>query len=219
MTRRLRVFIADDHAVLRAGLRMLIDAQPDMQVAGEAEDGEEALRQVVRLRPDIALVDISMPRLDGLEALQQLRAAAPEVRVLILSMYDDEGYLRRALECGAAGYILKKAADTELMAALRAVARGEVYIYPSLTHLLVNRYLGRVEEMPSEPSPDRLSERELEVLRLLAAGYTSQQVGNQLALSAKTIDTYKARMMEKLGLRNRAELVRYALRHGLLTPD
>lgn len=219
MTRRIRVFIADDHAVLRAGLRMLIDAQPDMQVVGEAEDGEEAVRRVVSLRPEVALVDVSMPRLDGLEVVRRLQESAPQVRVLILSMYDDEGYLRRALEHGAAGYILKKAADTELMAAVRAVARGENYVYPSLTHLLVNRYLGRQEEGQPGPSPAGLSDRELEVLKLLAAGYTSQQVGDQLALSVKTVETYKARVLEKLGLQSRVELVRYALRHGLLTPD
>mgnify|MGYP005843410891 FL=1 len=218
MAERLRVFIADDHAVLRAGLRMLIDAQPDMQVVGEAEDGEDAVRRVLALQPDVALIDVNMPKLDGLEALRQLKAAAPRVRAMVLSMYDDEGYLRRALEDGAAGYILKKAADTEVMAAIRAVARGEVYIYPSLTHLLVNRYLGRPEQTQPAPS-EELSEREMEVLRLLAAGYTSQQVGNQLALSAKTVDTYKARVMDKLGLQSRVDLVRYALRHGLLSPD
>ncbi len=219
MAERLRVFIADDHAVLRAGLRMLIEAQPDMQVVGEAEDGEEAVRRMLSLHPDVALIDVNMPKLDGLETIRQLKAAAPRVRALVLSMYDDEGYLRRALEYGAAGYVLKKAADTEVMAAIRAVARGEVYVYPSLTHLLVNRYLGRAKEPQPSPSSEELSEREMEVLRLLAAGYTSQQVGNQLALSAKTVETYKARVMEKLNLQSRVDLVRYALRHGLLGSD
>ncbi len=215
---KIRVFLADDHAVLRAGLRMLIDAQPDMLAAGEAEDGEEAVGQVVSLRPDVALLDVNMPGLDGLEATRRIKAAAPEVKVLILSMYDDEGYLRRALENGASGYILKNAADSELMAALRAVARGELYVYPSLTHLLVNRYLGREESHPASALPE-LSEREEEVLKLLAEGHTSEQVGQRLALSPKTVDTYKARVMEKLGLRTRVDLVRYALRHGLLTPE
>ncbi len=219
MAERLRVFIADDHAVLRAGLRMLIEAQPDMQVVGEAEDGEEAVRRMLSLHPDVALIDVNMPKLDGLETIRQLKAAAPRVRALVLSMYDDEGYLRRALEDGASGYVLKKAADTEVMAAIRAVARGEVYVYPSLTHLLVNRYLGRPKEPQPSPSSEELSEREMEVLKLLAAGYTSQQVGNQLALSAKTVETYKARVMEKLNLQSRVDLVRYALRHGLLGSD
>lgn len=218
MTKQIKVFLADDHAVLRAGLRMLIDAQPDMQVVGEAEDGEEAVGQVVSLKPDIALLDVNMPKLDGLEALRRLKGASSQARVLILSMYDDEGYLRRALEMGASGYILKKAADSELMAALRAVARGEVYVYPSLTHLLVNRYLGREGGKPS-PSVVELTEREEEVLRLLAEGHTSEQVGQRLALSAKTVDTYKARVMEKLGLRSRVDLVRYALRNGLLSTE
>ena len=218
MTKGIRVFLADDHAVLRAGLKMLIDAQPDMQVVGEAENGEEAVERVVGLKPDIALLDVNMPKLDGLEALRRLKAASSQAKVLILSMYDDEGYLRRALETGASGYILKNAADSELMAALRAAARGEVYVYPSLTHLLVNRYLGR-EESKSAPSVVELTEREVEVLRLLAEGHTSEQVGQRLALSAKTVDTYKARVMEKLGLRSRVDLVRYALRHGLLNTE
>lgn len=218
MSKKTSVFLADDHAVLRAGLKMLIDAQPDLQVVGEAEDGEEAIERITSLKPDLALMDVNMPRLDGLEALRRIEAACPQVKVLVLSMYDDEGYLRRALENGASGYILKKAADSELMAALRAVARGEVYVYPSLTHLLVNRYLGREESRPSLAIVE-LSERELEVVRLLAEGHTSEQVGRRLALSAKTVDTYKARVMEKLGLRSRVDLVRYALRHGLLTPE
>lgn len=218
MTRKTRVVIADDHAVLRAGLQMLLNAQSDLEVVGEAEDGVVAIRQVLELRPDVALIDVSMPRLDGLEAIRRLKFEAPEVRLLVLSMHDDEGFLRRALESGASGYVLKKAADTELMAAIRAVARGEAYVYPSLTHLLVNHYLGRPGEL-RDSAPSGLSERELEVLKLLAAGYTSQQVGDELGLSAKTVDTYKARVMEKLGLKSRAELVRYALRHGLLTPD
>lgn len=219
MTPKIRVLVADDHAVLRAGLRMLLNAQSDMLVIGEAEDGEEAVRQAATLRPDVALIDVSMPGLDGLEAIHRLKSAAPEVRALVLSMYDDEGFLRRALENGAAGYILKRAADTELLAAIRAVARGELYVYPSLTHLLVTSYLGRGDDGQAGPSPAGLSERELEVLKLLAAGYTSKEVGSQLALSAKTVDTYKARVMEKLGLQSRAELIRYALRQGLLTPD
>ncbi len=219
MSERIKVLLADDHAVLRAGLRALLNAQPDLLVVGEAEDGESAIREVASRRPDVALVDVNMPRLDGLAAIARLRQVAPDVKVLVLTMYDDEGYLRRALENGASGYVLKKAADSELMAAIRAVARGETYIYPSLTHLLVNRYLGRPEDAQQVPSPSGLSERELAVLKLLAAGYTSLQVGEQLGLSGKTVETYKARVMEKLRLRSRAELVRYALRHGLLTTD
>lgn len=218
MTGRIRVVLADDHSVLRAGLKMLIDAQPDMQVVGEAGDGEEAIERVVSLKPDVILLDVNMPKLDGMEVLGRLKAASSPSRVLILSMYDDEGYLRRALERGASGYILKKAADSELMAALRAVARGELYVYPSLTHLLVNRYLG-TEESGLAPSVVELTEREEQVLRLLAEGHTSEQVAQRLALSAKTVDTYKARVMEKLGLRNRVDLVRYALRNGLLSAE
>ena len=219
MSKRIRVLLADDHAVLRAGLRALLNAQPDMEVVGEADDGDSAIHEVVSVHPDVALVDVNMPRLDGLAAIPRLRQAAPQVKILVLTMYDDEGYLRRALENGAAGYVLKKAADTELMAAIRAVSRGETYVYPSLTHLLVNRYLGRPEDARQGPAPSGLSEREMAVLKLLAAGHTSLQVGEQLGLSGKTVETYKARVMEKLALRSRAELVRYALRHGFLTLD
>lgn len=218
---KIRVLVVDDHAVLRAGLRLLLNAQPDIEAVGEAGDGVEALRQCELLRPDVVLLDLSMPGIGGLEVLRRIRRAVPTAHVLVLSMHDDESYLREALRAGASGYTLKKAADTELISAIRAVARGEVFLHPSLTKVLVGDLLerGTGQEHHVESDYDALSEREREVLRLVALGHTSQQVADMLYLSLKTVETYKARAMAKLELKNRAELVRFALRHGLLDPD
>ena len=217
--RPVRILIADDHAVLRTGLRMLLDAQPDMEVIGEASDGNEAVAQALASQPDLVLMDVAMSGGGGLEATQQIRQQAPGIRVLMLSMYDDESYLRRALEAGASGYALKRAADTELLSAIRAVAQDEVYLHPALTRVLVSDLLKR-EASPSEaPRPTtlpRLSEREVEVLRLVALGHTNQEIADTLVLSVKTVESYKGRLMEKLGLRGRAALVRYAVEAGLL---
>lgn len=208
-----RVLLADDHAVLRAGLRMLIEAEPDMTVVGEAGDGLEALAQVEKLAPDVLLLDLSMPRLGGLAALGRLRRTAPQTRILVLTMHEDEEYLHAALQSGAAGYVLKRAADTELLAAIRAVMRGEFYLHPGVTRLLLDDML----PPPPLTNPwETLSERERQVLRLVALGHTNAETATQLSLSAKTIETYRARGMNKLGLRTRAQLVRYVLRQGLL---
>jgi DNA-binding NarL/FixJ family response regulator len=217
--RPIQILLADDHAVLRTGLRMLLDAQPDMEVIGEASDGNEAVEQALASQPDVVLMDVAMSGGGGLEATQQIRQQAPGIRVLMLSMYDDESYLRRALEAGASGYALKRAADTELLSAIRAVAQDEVYLHPALTRVLVSDLLKR-EASPSEaPRPatlPRLSEREVEVLRLVALGHTNQEIADTLVLSVKTVESYKGRLMEKLGLRGRAALVRYAVDAGLL---
>ena len=218
---KIRVLVVDDHAVLRAGLRLLLNAQPDMEAVGEAGDGAEALRQCELLRPDVVLLDRSMPGIGGLDVLRRVKRVMPTTHVLVLSMHDDESYLREALRAGASGYTLKKAADTELISAIRAVVRGEVFLHPSLTKVLVGDLLergaGRQEHVESDY--DALSEREREVLRLVALGHTSQHIADTLFISLKTVETYKARAMTKLGLKNRAELVRFALRHGLLEPD
>jgi two-component system response regulator NreC len=213
----LRILLADDHAVLRSGLRLLLTNQPGMTVVGEASTGTETLGLAEDLQPDLILLDLSMPALGGLDALSVLRKLAPKTRILILTMHDDPQYLRQALQNGAAGYMLKKAADVELISAIRAVARGDVYVHPSLNRVLLEDIL---------PAPDRalpnqwddLTEREQNVLRLVALGYTSAEIAGQLKLSAKTVETYRARGMEKLGLRNRAALVRFALQHGLISP-
>lgn len=212
-----RLLLADDHAVLRAGLRLLLDAQPDLKVVGEAGDGGEALALAESLQPDLILLDLTMPGLGGMEALPLLQKAVPTARVLILTMHDDAGYLRQALQRGAAGYVLKKAADTELLSAVRAVMRGEVYIHPSLTKTLLEGLLpASTATAPTNPW-EALSEREREVLNLVARGHTSAEIADRLSLSAKTVETYRARGMEKLGMRSRAALVQFALSHGLLS--
>ncbi len=211
--KRIRILLADDHAVLRAGLRALLAAQDDLEVVGEASDGAEAIRLCQTLRPDVVVMDIGMPGVSGIDATARIKRDLPSVKVLILSMHDDRGYLRQVLRVGASGYVLKKAADTELLAAIRAAARGEVFLDPALAKALVDEVM---EPKAASVEPPALSDREREVLRLLAHGHTNQQVADRLCISVKSVETYKARLMEKLGLKGRAELVRYALQHGLL---
>lgn len=213
---KIHILIADDHVVLRAGLRMLLDAQPDIKVVGEAGSGSEVLRLAAELRPNLLLLDLTMPSLGGLEVLPLLRKTVPETRVLILTMHDDESYLRQALREGAVGYVLKKAADSELVAAIHSVMRGEVYVHPSLTRTLLEDILP-AETITSDNPWDTLSEREREVLLLVARGHTSARIGEQLGLSPKTVETYRARGMEKLGVRSRAALVQFVLSHHLLS--
>jgi two-component system, NarL family, response regulator NreC len=213
---RIRVLLADDHAVLRAGLRALLGAEPDMEVVGEAEDGEEAVRQARALQPDVVVLDIAMPRLNGLEVIRQVRGLGLPIRVLVLTMHAEEQYLLQVLRAGGSGYVLKASADTELMEGIRTVHRGQAYLYPSAARLLVEDYRERTMD-DSDDGYDNLSDREREVLGLTAAGYTNQEIADQLIISAKTVDTYRSRIMEKLGLRHRSELVKLALRHGLLT--
>jgi two-component system response regulator NreC len=216
---RIRIVIADDHAVMRTGLRLLLDEQADMEVVGEAGDGWETVEKAVSLEPDLLLLDISMPGMSGLEAASEIRRRAPGIKLLILTMHDDEAYLRQFLQIGASGYVVKKAADTELVAAIRAVQRGETFIYPTLTRVLVDSYIHKRETpKPGQPA-DELTPRETEVLRLVAQGYTSQQIADQLSISTNTVETHRAHIMEKLGLRGRAQLFRYAVARGLLNHD
>lgn len=212
----IRILIADDHNVVRSGLRLLLDAQADMEVVEEAGSGEETVEKAVAAQPDICLLDIAMPGLNGLEAARQIRQQAPEVRIIVLTMYDDEAYLRQFLEMGAAGYVLKKAADTELANAIRAVHRGESFVYPSLMRRLIDSYLQQEPSPPASQDSDDISAREGEVLRLVALGYTSHQIADELCISVSTVETHRAHIMEKLGLRGRAQLVRYALAKGIL---
>jgi DNA-binding NarL/FixJ family response regulator len=219
---KVRILIADDHGVLRAGLRFLLNAEADMEVVGEASDGLEAVAKARQLCPDVIILDITMPGTGGLPAIRQIKKASPASKILILSMHDDESYLREALRAGASGYALKKAADTELLSAIRAVSRGEIFLDPSLTKILVTELIGNARKQREDETAKevhRLSDRETEVLRLLAQGYTSQQVADMLFVSLKTVETYKARIMNKLGLRSRAQLVRYALQVGLLSSE
>ncbi|MFQ5613277.1 MAG: response regulator [Anaerolineae bacterium] len=220
MTGPIRILLADDHAVLRAGLKALLNTEPDMQVVGEAGDGRQCVRAAADLKPDVILLDLNMPHCNGLEALTQLRQRTPNSRVLILTMHDDAGYLRQALAAGSAGYILKQAADTELLTAIRTVYHGGVFLHPGHTKILLEDASDQTP--PSSPTDDlmaRLSERELEVLRLIALGHSNKEIAGMLHLSVKTVETYKARIMEKLTLKSRAALVRFALEHGLLDEE
>ena len=203
----IKVLIVDDHAVLRAGLRALLNLQPDIEVVAEAADGLEAVEKVKRFRPEVVLMDISLPGRDGLEVTKDLKKTHPWVKVLILTMHEDRRYLHPALKAGASGYVVKRAADTELIDAIRAAYRGDVFLHPSVARIVVDEYLEQ-----------GLSEREREVLRLIAEGRTYKEMAELLALSVKTIESYRERIKEKLGLNTRAELVRYALEKGLLGP-
>lgn len=217
MSEVIRVLLADDHAVLRSGLRLLIEKQPGVEVVGEAGDGTEALAQVTALQPDLVLLDINMPGLDGLAALPRIRAVSPGSRVLMLTMHDDVSYLQEALRVGASGYVLKRAVDSELLMAIQAVMRGETYVHSAMTQKLLQKMDADVAPAASEPDPwATLSDRERDVLRLVALGYTNQEVADELFLSVKTVETYRARGMEKLGLQTRAQLVKSALKRGLL---
>ena len=210
------MLLADDHAVLRAGLRALINAEPDMEVVGEAGDGVEAVERTRELQPDVVVMDIAMPRLNGLESTRRIAESGLRVRVLVLTMHPEEEYLLQILQSGGAGYVLKRSADTELMEAIRTVYRGEAYLYPAATKLLVEGYLGRVRGGSERGRRDDLTEREREVLRLTAEGFSNQEIADKLIISPKTVDTYRARLMAKLDLHHRSELVKYALRKGLL---
>jgi len=214
-----QILLADDHAVLRAGLKLLLEGEPDMRVVGEAADGAAVLPLSEACQPDLILLDLTMPRLGGLEILPLLQKHVPTVRILILTMHDDEGYLRQALQEGASGYVLKKAADVELLSAIRAVMRGELYLHPAMTRpLLSDVMLNGLPESASTGDElwSTLSNREKEVLQLVALGHTGREIADQLSLSVKTVETYRARGMDKLELRNRAALVRYAINHGLM---
>jgi two-component system response regulator NreC len=219
LNRRVKVLLVDDHAVLRSGLRLLLNSQQDFDVVGEAGSGIEALELAVSQQPDLILLDLTMPGLGGMEALPALRRRAPEARILILTMHEDPHYLHQVLRNGAAGYVLKKAADVELLSAIRAVLRGEVYVHPSMTRGLLEGMLPEDEADGDLRLWNTLSDREQEVLRQVAYGYTSNQVATGLNLSPKTVETYRARGMEKLGLVDRASLVRFALRNGLILAE
>lgn len=214
---KIKVLLADDHAVLRAGLRELFNKQPDITVVGEAGDGWEAVRRCLEDAPDIVLMDISMPGLSGCEATQQIKKLNPDIKVLVLTMHDDETSLSQMIRAGADSYVPKKAADTDLLAAIRATHRGEHFVHSSMTKWLLETLRHKeTSTVGTKQDADGLSEREREVLCLLATGHTNQQIADKLYLSVKTVETYKARLKEKLGIQGRAELVRYAIQHGLL---
>ena len=220
MSERIRIVLADYHAVLRAGLTALLDRQPDMQVVGEAGDGNECVKVARAVRPDVILLDINMPNSNGLDALERLQVETPESRVLVLTMHDETTYLRQVLASGGAGYVLKQAADQELLSAIRTVHSGGTFLHPAHTQALLNH--SSVEPADVEGEDERLaalSDREREVLRLIALGHSNKEIAEMLYLSVKTVETYKARVMQKLELKGRAALVRFALTQGLLDGD
>ncbi len=213
---KIRVLLADDHTILRAGLRMMLNAQPDIEVVGEASDGRQALAEALRLQPDVVLMDITMPELNGIEATRQIKRALESTRVLILTMHENEEYLFQVLRAGASGYILKEAADTELISAIRVVYSGRFYMSPSAQTMMVGDYLLRVRSGEERDSYSALTEREREILKLVAEGLTNNQIAERLFISPKTVDTHRTHIMDKLNLHSRAELVKYAMRRGLL---
>jgi DNA-binding NarL/FixJ family response regulator len=210
----IRVLIADDHGIVRSGLRMLIDRQPDMEVVAEADDGVAALESSQAHQPDVAVLDVSMPRMTGLQAAREIRSHVPGTRVLLLSMHDDERYFLEGLASGASGYVLKRAADTDLIGAVRTVAGGRTFLSSDGQRELMDEW---VEGGRAEPD-DPLTPRELEVVKLIAEAYTNRQIAETLKVSEKTVESHRANVLSKLEMRDRVELVRYAIRRGLVEP-
>lgn len=211
----IRVLVVDDHAVVRTGLRRILDAEPDIETVGEAPNAERAVFEALELKPDVVLLDVVMPGKSGIEGMPAVLQAVPAAKVLVLSMQDDPRYVREAFDAGASGYVLKEAADAEVVAAVRAVASGERYLHPALGA----RLIAADQEQRKRADADPLSEREREVLRLLALGHTNQEIAKMLFISVRTAETHRAHIMQKLRLASRAELVRYALAEGLLDAD
>ncbi|OFX32721.1 MAG: DNA-binding response regulator [Armatimonadetes bacterium RBG_16_67_12] len=215
--KKIRVLIVDDHAIVREGVRMILSAHPDIQVVGEAGSGEQAVAMAQTLHPNVVVMDISMPGMNGIEATQQIRQRTSDVNVLALTMHEDDHYVFQLLKAGAAGYVLKRAAATDLVDAVRASHRGEAFLYPSVAKSVVTDYLRRVEQGEASRKPyDGLTGREREVLALIAEGHTNQEIAGRLFISIKTVQTHRAHIFEKLGLHDRTELVRYAIRVGLI---
>jgi DNA-binding NarL/FixJ family response regulator len=212
-----RILLADDHAVVRDGLRMVLDAQPDLEVVAEAGDGAEALSLGLDEQIELAVLDVSMPRMTGLQAARELSRRRPELRIVMLSMHDKEQYFFEALKAGAAGYVLKSAANRDLIEACRAAMRGEPFLYPAAVTALIRDFHDRASRGEAGPD-DPLTAREQEIVKLIAEGLTSDEIAESLVISSKTVDRHRANVLEKLGMRNRVELTRYAIRRGLVEP-
>lgn len=212
---KIRILLVDDHTILRDGIRLLLEAEPDLIVVGEAEDGRTAVKLACQLKPDVVLMDIAMPLLNGLEATRQIKHDCPGVKVLILTMHENEEYIRQALANGAMGYILKDAAARELLNAIHAVHRGEAILSPAVTRLVVENYL-RWGDIQKDSSTNRLSPREREVLQLIAEGYSNKQIAEILCISIKTVQAHRMNLMSKLDLHDRAELIKYAIQRKII---
>jgi DNA-binding NarL/FixJ family response regulator len=210
-----RVLVADDHELVRKGLKLVLTAEPDLDVVAEAADGDEAVRRALQDNVDLAILDISMPRKTGLQAARELGQRRPGLRILILSMYDNEQFLFEALKAGASGYVLKSEADDDIVTACRAAMRGEPFLYPSAVHALIRDVITQADE---GEELELLTPRELEVLKLIAEGHTSKEIATTLVLSIKTVETHRANILAKLGMRDRVDLTRYAIRRGLIEP-
>ena len=208
----MKILIADDHGIVRGGMRLLIDRQPDMEVVAEAEDGVDAFEQALQQRPDLCVLDVSMPRMTGLQAAREIRSHMPATQVLVLSMHDDERYVFDAVKAGASGYVLKRQADAELIEAVRAVAGGGRFLSATVDAGAMEEWLERGEEQPHDP----LTPRELDVVKLIAEAYTNRQIAEILKVSEKTVESHRGNVLAKLGMRDRVELVRYAIRRGLI---
>lgn len=212
---KIRILLADDHTILREGIRSILEAEADMEVVGEAEDGHTTLKMVDELRPDVVLMDIAMPLLNGLEATRQIKRHHPKVKVLVLSMHENEEYIRQVLACGALGYILKDAAARDLIQAIRAVYQGEAVLSPAITRLVIEDYL-RWGDLQGQNHGDGLSPREREVLQLIAEGYTNKQIAEILCIAVKTVQAHRTNIMSKLDLHDRSELIKYAIRKKII---
>ncbi len=213
----IRIVLADDHAVMRTGLRLVLERQPDFQVVGEASDGREAVAMVQKLSPDILVTDIGMPNLNGIEAARQVAASSPQVSVVILSMHSDEAYVLRALKAGARAYLLKESAESDLIAAIRAVSAGKAFFSPAVSRMLVEDYVRQLQDREIEDSYELLTTREREILQLIAEGKSNKEIAATLNLSLYTVETHRGNLMEKLGLHTVPELILYAVRKGVIS--
>lgn len=218
MNEKLRILIVEDHLTVREGVKLLVNAQPDMEVVGEAGDGEIAIAQADKLKPDVIVMDISMPNVNGLKATKRLRRIDPDIKILTLTRHTDDGYLQQLIGAGANGYVLKQSAPTELITAIRAVASGQAYLDPSLTRKVMGGYVNRVESLRGE-NKGELTDRENEVIKHIAFGYSNKEIATRLDLSVKTIEAHKANTMRKLGISSRIDIVKYAILQGWLQDD
>jgi len=212
----IKVLLADDHTIVRKGIRSLLDSEADIEVVAEAEDGREAVEKVELCQPDIVLMDNSMPSLNGLEATRQIKKRFPEVKVLILTMYTNEEYVFKYLQAGASGYLVKKTGLSELVSAIRAVHQGDSFLSPSVSRTIIEEYVRQAAELGREDSYDTLTEREREVLQLIAEGFSSQEIADELTISVKTVGVHRINLMHKLNIHNMTDLVKYAIRKGVI---